>query len=148
MIAKMPESDPCSFAVDGIVFAGLGQGAKFLALEWVRRQLREKTGLEFFPGTLNLRIPQQLWSELYSRRNSFIKISDPAAPSCPGFLQRVTLGANGLVHPEAYLILPEATVYNDVLEIIAAENLRNSLALKDGDTVRVATSSSGTGGGG
>jgi len=133
----MPELDTYSFAVAGIIFTGLRQGGKFLALDWVRRELREKTGLDFFPGTLNLRVPQQIWSELHSRRNSLIKIADPAAPACPGFLQRVTLTANGIVYPHAYLILPETTVYNDVLEIIAAENLRNALGLRDGDAVRV-----------
>lgn len=134
---NMAERDSYSFAVYGAVFAGLGHGGKFLALDWVRRELHEKTGLDFFPGTLNLRIPRQIWSELYSRRNFLTKIADPSAPSCPGFLERVVLRGNSVVYHNAYLILPEATVYNDVLEIIAAENLRNLLGLKDGDTVRV-----------
>ena len=35
------------------------------------------------------------------------------------------------------MILPERTMYNDVLEIIAVENLRQKLRLQDGDVVRV-----------
>lgn len=133
----MPESQSYRFAVDGIVFSGLGQGGKFLAVEWVRRELHEKTGLEFFPGTLNLRIPEQVWSQVYEHRHLLIRIADPSSPTCPGFLRKVMLRAHGRICHGAYLILPEATVYKDVLEIIAPENLRRSLTISDGDSVRV-----------
>lgn len=123
--------------LDGSVLSGLGRGAQFLALEWVRLELRLKLALECFPGTLNLRISEQVWSELYARRNSFLKIADPSSASCPGFLKGVTLRAHGRVYSPAYLILPELTMYKDVLEIIAADHLRQKLGLQDGDVVRV-----------
>ena len=53
------------------------------------------------------------------------------------FLSKWVLTVNGQVYSSAYLILPELTMYNDVLEIIAAENLRQKLCLQDGDVVRV-----------
>ncbi len=126
-----------SFAVDGSVLTGLGRGAQFLSLEWVRRELREKIDLDCFPGTLNLRIPEQVWTAFYARRNSFLKITDSTSARCPGYLQRVRLQAHDRIYPSAYLILPELTMYKDVLEIIAAENLRQKLGLNDGDIVHV-----------
>ena len=117
--------------------SGLGRGAQFLAIEWVLRELQSKAGLTPFPGTLNLRISPSEWDSLYARRASFLKIEDPSAAGCPGYLRRVRLAANGHTYSSAYLILPELTMYKDVLEIIAAENLRQKLRLKDGDVVRV-----------
>ena len=126
-----------SLRIEGSVSSGQGRGAQFLGLEWVRRELLRKAGLDPFPGTLNLRIPAEVWSGLYARRAGFLKIDDPSSGGCPGFLKRVVLQAHGQLCPSAYLILPELTVYHDVLEIIAAENLREELQLKDGDAVRV-----------
>jgi len=123
--------------IEGSVFSGLGRGAQFLGIEWVRRELRQKVVLDPFPGTLNLRIPADAWSALYARRTNLVKIADPSAASCPGFLMHVVLQAQGRFCPSAYVILPEWTIYKDVLEIIAAENLRAKLQIKDGDRVRV-----------
>jgi riboflavin kinase len=130
------ESTP-SFAAEGTVASGLGRGAQFLAIGWVLRELRTQVGLLPFPGTLNLRISPIEWASLYARRASFVKIDDPSSAGCPGYLRRVVLSANGQAYSSAYLILPEQTIYKDVLEIIAAENLRQKLHLKDGDVVRV-----------
>lgn len=130
------ESSP-SFATEGTVASGLGRGAQFLAIEWVLRELRARVGLIPFPGTLNLRISSSVWASLYARRASFVKIEDPSAAGCSGYLRRVVLTSNGQKYSSAYLILPERTMYKDVLEIIAADNLRQKLCLKDGDVVRV-----------
>ena len=126
-----------SIATEGTVASGMGRGAQFLAIEWVLRELRARVGLIPFPGTLNLRISSSVWASLYAQRASFVKIEDPCAAGCPGYIRRVVLTANGQVYSSAYLILPERTMYKDVLEIIAAENLRQKLRLKDGDVVRV-----------
>ena len=133
----MQTSSSTNFSIEGSVSSGLGRGSQFLSLEWVRRELRQKLALDPFPGTLNLRIAPDVWSGLFARRAAFLKIDNPSSPGCPGFLQRVILRANGRLCSSAYLILPELTMYKDILEIIAAENLREKLGLKDGDRVRV-----------
>src|SRR5262245_44832979 len=83
--------------IEGLVCSGLGRGRDFLSVEWVRRQLREKIGLEPFPGTLNLKVSAAARSSLYAKRDSFVKISDNSPASCAGYLRRVLLRANGLV---------------------------------------------------
>ena len=132
-----PAMKSTSLRIEGSVASGQGRGAQFLGLQWVRRELRRKAGLDPFPGTLNLRIPAGVWSDLYARRAGFLKIDDPSSGGCPGFLKRVVLQAHGQICSSAYLIFPALTIYQDVLEIIAAENLREKLGLKDGDPVRV-----------
>lgn len=121
----------------GQLVSGIGQGARFLALDWVAEQLRQQLGLTPFPGTLNLRVLPAIREELFQRRREFLCIADPASPDCPGYLQAVRLRANGRMLEPAYLILPEKTMYDDVVEIIAAVNLRDALGLQDSDTVAI-----------
>jgi len=125
------------FHTSGRVVSGVGRGAAFLHLGWVLDELHRKLGLIPFPGTLNLSVEPQTREALFLRRESFLRIADPAEPACPGYLQRVTVRANGRACRSAYLILPELTVYKDVLEIIAAESLRQTLGLQDGDLVEM-----------
>ena len=125
------------FKTTGSVASGVGRGAEFLRLGWVLDELHRKLGLIPFPGTLNLSVQPEARETLFLRRDSFLRIADPAEPTCPGYLQRVTLTANGRACRSAYLILPELTMYKDVLEIISAENLRQTLGLQDGDPVEI-----------
>lgn len=133
----MPNPDVVPFQTTGRVASGVGRGAEFLRVGWVQEELLQKLDLIPFPGTLNLRVPPEARDALFARRESFLRIADPAAPACPGYLRRVILRANGRACSSAYLILPELTMYKDVLEVIAAENLRQMLSLKDGDLVEV-----------
>ena len=133
----MQKSEIYPFKTTGRVASGVGRGAEFLRVAWVEQELREKLNLIPFPGTLNLHVPPEARDALFARRESFLRIADPSAPSCPGYLHRVILRANGRAFSSAYLILPELTMYKDVLEVIAAENLRQELRLKDGDAVEV-----------
>ena len=126
-----------SLWIEGRVASGLGRSAQFLVLDWVRQQLRESLGLTPFPGTLNLEVTPEIFRSIFDRRTAFQEISDPSAPHCPGFLRRVALQANGQICGSAYLILPEMTVYKDVLEVISEHNLREALRLKDGDRVEL-----------
>lgn len=133
----MTNSGAAPFKTSGRVASGVGRGAEFLRLGWVKDELQRKLGLIPFPGTLNLRVQPDAREALFLLRESFLRIADPAEPTCPGYLQRVTLKANGRACRSAYLILPELTMYKDVLEVIAAENLRQTLGLENGDPVEV-----------
>jgi riboflavin kinase len=121
----------------GRVASGAGQGAKFLSLAWVQEALRRDLGLAPFPGTLNLKVPPEVRDAWFAQRTQFLRIADPSAPECPGYLKKVTLRARGRSCDSAYLILPELTMYQDVLEIISPDRLRETLGLHDGDPVEV-----------
>ena len=138
----MQEAASGNLKIEGRLQSGIGRGAQFLGLEWVQKELREKLDLAPFPGTLNLQVSPVARRAVYDQRESFLRITDPSAPEhsnseCSGYVQRVTLQGGGRSYRSAYLILPELTMYKDVLEIIAADNLREELNLKDGDRVQV-----------
>ena len=133
----MHNASAAPFKTTGRVASGVGRGAEFLRVPWVLQELREKLCLIPFPGTLNLRVAAEAREALFVRRESFLRIADPSDPTCPGYLHRVILRASGRVCSPVYLILPELTMYKDVLEVIAAENLRQKLNLKDGDAVEI-----------
>jgi riboflavin kinase len=123
----------------GHVTSGIGHGAQFLALDWVALQLRQLLGTTVFPGTLNLRVASEIRDALFSRRKTMPRIADSASSDCPGYLLHVALRTSGRSFDSAYVILPEKTVYKDVLEVIAPVNLRERLALEDGAAVEVET---------
>jgi riboflavin kinase len=121
----------------GIVSSGIGQGAQFLALDWVAKELRRVLDLSPFPGTLNLRVAPRDREALFLQREKFLRIADAASPDCPGYLKNVELRAHGRSVDAAWVILPEKTIHTDVLEFISAVNLRQQLALNDSDAVEV-----------
>ena len=123
--------------VDGVLVSGLGRGSEFLAIDWVRNQIKDKTAIDPFPGTLNVRITKDAWESLFARRHAFLRIADPETNSCPGYLRKVVLRSQLGTTQTAYVILPEMTIYSDVLEIISGERLRDRLGLVDGDSVHV-----------
>ena len=133
---------PPAFKTTGSVTSGLGRGAEFLRLDWVLEELSRKLDLIPFPGTLNLRVGLEAREALFAHRHSFLRIANPSDPTCPGYLRRVKLTANTQTCCSAHLILPELTMYKDVLEVIAAENLRQTLQLQDGDPVEIEIESS------
>ena len=122
---------------EGRVTSGTGQGAYFLSLPWVERELERTLTLRPFPGTLNLRVKPQVSEALFGGRAEFLRIADPSSPQCPGYLKSVVLNANGRTCSVAWLILPEQTMHHDIVEIIAPVALRKSLNLNDGDPVDV-----------
>jgi riboflavin kinase len=122
---------------EGHVASGTGQGAYFLTLPWVQRELGRTLALRPFPGTLNLRVKPQVREALFGRRGEFLQIADPSSPECPGYLKQAILQAKGRRYEAAWLILPEQTMHRDIVEIIAPVALRESLDLNDGDPVDV-----------
>jgi riboflavin kinase len=117
----------------GTVFSGGGEGKKFLDLPWVKRQIEEKLDFASYPGTLNIKLSEESAKhrKLLEKAHS-IKIS-PANGYCNGILIKASIGTL-----ECAIVVPDVASYpKDVLEIIAAVNLREALQLKDGSEVTV-----------
>jgi riboflavin kinase len=117
----------------GTVFSGGGEGKKFLELPWAKRQIEEKLGFVPYLGTLNVKLS----AESVNRRKLLDKAHSlkvcPAEGYCNGLLIKASIGAL-----ECAIVIPEVVGYpKDVLEIIAAANLREALQLEDGAEVTV-----------
>ena len=124
--------------MNAILFSGLSEGSYYMSLEGYRKQFRSKLGFDPYPGTLNLRIAKESMSER-REMNAFPHVSIEEFAD----KDRTYGGArcfhaivNGKIR--AAIVVPIRAHYGeDVLEIIAAENLRKLLRLKDGDVVSV-----------
>ena len=118
----------------GTVFSGKGEGAKYMKLPWVKKQIREKLGFVPYPGTLDVRITQE--SVALKKTLAKEKAIDilPAA----GFQRGKCYRASLRTELRCALIVPEVAGYpENVIEIIGPENLREKFLLSDGETVEV-----------
>ena len=117
----------------GSVFSGRSEGRKFIALPWVKRQIREKLGFIPYPGTLNVRL-----SEESTQRRKFLDDTEgmsicPSEGYCSGLLFKAEI--EGL---DCAVVVPQVEGYPlDVLEVIASVNLKEKLGLRDGDEITV-----------
>ena len=119
--------------LSGKVFSGQGRGEKFLELPWVKRQIKAKLGFTPYNGTLNIKLS----GESAKRRKLLEKAASvkicPPEGFCSGTVVNASIGAL-----DCAIVIPEVAGYpEDVLEIIAPANLRETLQLEDGDEITV-----------
>jgi riboflavin kinase len=120
--------------IEGKVFSGKSEGAKFIKHPWVKKQIEEKLGFTPFLGTLNLRLNEngvKLKEQLKNKDSMEILPAE-------GFRRGKCFKAYLMDSLECAIVFPEIADYPaDVIEIVAPVNLREKLQLKDGDVVKV-----------
>ena len=134
-VFESPERD---LVLNAAVFTGLSEGSYYMSLEGYRTQFRSKLGFDPFPGTLNLRLTKESMAErLELEKYPFVGID--------GFADKDRTYGGARCYPvlieekiHAAIVMPIRAHYGeDVIEIIAANNLRRQLRVKDGDVVKV-----------
>lgn len=120
--------------IKGTVSTGKHGGTKFVGLDWVQNQIKQKLGFKPYPGTLNLKLePIEAQKLRQFTQKAKAIIIQPEKGYHPGKCYKVTLA-----NTKCSICIPELPGYpTDLLEIIASENLREKLNLKDGDVVGV-----------
>ena len=118
----------------GVIVAGVGDGARFLVIDWVRAAIRAATGFEPYPGTLNLRLTDpeacEHWRAIRGRAGARLTPPDPA--TCGGWL--VPARVEGGV--PAVIVVPDVTSHpDDLLEVVAPVHLRAYLGRGEGEAV-------------
>ena len=119
----------------GEACSGLGEGASFTALEWVRREFLAKLGFEPYPGTFNLLMSGQAWDEAKRcmAREAGIAIT-PESGFCAAKCFHVVVG--GCI--TGAVVFPEVAGYPpDKFEVISAVPVRQALGVADGDRIAV-----------
>jgi riboflavin kinase len=118
----------------GRVFSGKGEGETFIQLPWVRKQVTEKLGFTPYPGTLNLRLTG---SDIRVNR-SLRKANGLDILPAPGFCRGKLFKACLLGNLNCAVVIPEVGDYpENVIEVIASEDLKDTVGLRDGDEVEV-----------
>ena len=125
-----------AWRINGRVAEGLGQGAGFTGLDWVRDAFIEQVGIDPWPGTLNISIdvPNDLstWSRVQTMQGVRLPAADPGACDARCYPVRVA------DRFPAVIVLPEVDNYpSDKLELVAAIGLRDALTLVEGDVLEV-----------
>ena len=117
----------------GVVTSGLGQGAYFMSLPWVREAVRELIGFTPYPGTLNIRLDADavdIWRRIQEGRA--VLLAPPPGETCGARLFPAVVGAD----VETAVVVPDVTRYgDDLLELVAAIHLRSHLGFRDDDPV-------------
>lgn len=122
------------FILKGIVVSGSRKAAYFTQLDWVMKQCEAKLGFKPYPGTLNIDIHPAGLPDIESKgENGFFELIPPDPSFCSSRMLPVAI--EGL---QAAVIMPEERVRIHgirIIEIIAPVNLKETLSIKDGDTV-------------
>ena len=115
----------------GRVFSSNSEGQEFISLPWVKRQVREKLGFTPYSGTLNIRLTEES-----AQRKKLLKTAQkfeitPEKGYCSGIF--IEAHMEGL---KCGIVLPQVPDHPpDVLEVIAAWNLRERFKIEDGSEV-------------
>ncbi len=125
------------FVIRGAVVQGLGEGKKFLSLKEYKKAISKAVGFEPFEGTLNILLrPQEVW-----KREALLR-KEPVF--VPGFKKGEEIYGGVYLYPcrinnkKASIIIPLKSRHpSNVVEIVAKENLRKTLKLKNNSEVIV-----------
>jgi riboflavin kinase, archaea type len=125
-------------SINAMVFSGLSEGSYYMSMEGYRKQFRSKLGFDPFPGTLNLRVTKD---SMVERR----QLGSHPFVAIDGFADKERTFGGARCYPvmvsgkvRGAIVVPIRAHYGeDVIEIIAPENLRRRFRLKDGDVVEV-----------
>ena len=125
-----------TWRITGRVTTGLGQGAGFTGLDWVRDAFVARLGIDPWPGTLNLRLEsaadQQAWHELQQTAGIAFPAADAAACDARCYPVRIESRV------PAAIVLPDVPGYpDDQVELVASIPLRDTFELREGDTVEL-----------
>jgi riboflavin kinase len=119
--------------VKGKVFSGSGESARFVEIPWVRKQIAEKLGFIPYPGTLNIKLAEGIANSKLLKKAKAIEILPTE-----GFCRGRCFNACFMDTLKCAIVIPEVENYpENILEVIAAINLREKFKLKDGDVVDV-----------
>jgi riboflavin kinase len=115
------------------VFSGKGEGAKFIGLPWVRKQIQEQLGFSPYIGTLNVRLAEESSrTKALLTKALGLKIM-PAPGYYPGKLFRARV-----MNIECGVIIPQVPGYStNVIELVSSVSLKDKLHLVDGSACEV-----------
>ncbi len=124
-----------SVKLHGVVTSGTGEAGTITEIPWVKEQFINKLGINPYPGTFNITVLAEDREKLSTIRQARgIEIIPTDRDYCTG------IGFPALVAGKikGAVVIPLIPNYPPAqLEIIAPENIKRSLSVKDGDRVEV-----------
>lgn len=135
-LSSIFDARPRTLELKGSVTSGLGEGGYYMRQEDYREQFRRLLGFEPYPGTLDIKLSNESRELKAALENLPGKRVDGFVTPERTFGQVKCFPAK-LRGVQVAVVMPLRSSHADVIELIAAKNLRKSLRLKDGDAVKV-----------
>ena len=127
----------------GTVTSGMGEGRHYISLSGYQTQFAERLGYEPFPGTLNVDLTEES-ARTRAGMDALEPVdidgwADEERTYGPAYCWPATIETpDGDHYTETHVIAPERTHHGaDQLELIAPEQLRETLELEDGDELEI-----------
>lgn len=137
------DSTPQTLNFEGNVVSGMGEGAYYMSLGGYRKQFKEKLGFEPYPGTLNVRLVDQIFMngrrELGMHKPTAFIDGFSDGTRTYGWVKcyRARINDSIAIKDAAVLVL-ERTHYDDtMLEVIAPVQIKRAGGIKNGDRIKV-----------
>ena len=148
-------------SLNGIIVAGLGEGAYYLSLGTYKKEIAEKIGFEPFIGTLNIKLPvSEMWKKEYIKRLDPIIINgfkegnrtygDILLYRCriKGTEKEIGKEIKGEIRKEingmeiedheGAILVPLRTHHGpEIIEVISPHNIKEKFGRKNGDAIIV-----------
>ena len=133
-----------SIELTGRLASGEGVARHYTREAWARAAFMKTVGIDPFPGTLNVLIPEgpDRADWLAARTKEGMLLPAPNPEFCDGRLFRATLTSDSGHSVKGAVVVPMVPGYpEDRIELIADIGLRDALGIADGDllTVRIET---------
>lgn len=117
--------------ITGKIVRGVGESAAFLSIPWVIRQMEEKLKFQPYGGTLNISVDDPQVQQVLKTHGGD-RLCSEAAGFCDALLFRGRIAGKY----DCGIVLPLVPNYDECLiEVLAPVHLKESLGLKDGDTI-------------
>ena len=118
----------------GIITSGKGKGAYFMSQTVYQEQFKEKLNFSPFLGTLNIKINDEEINKLHRVPESMMTNIEGREKFGDVLLIKAVL--NDKI--EGAIVFPKKTTHKEnIIEFIAAENVKEELGIKDGDNVKI-----------
>ncbi|HKG31772.1 MAG TPA: DUF120 domain-containing protein [Nitrososphaeraceae archaeon] len=133
------ETGADTIAFKGNIISGMGEGAYYMSLDGYRKQFKDKLGYIPYPGTLNVKLVDQVYRNARRELSNFPSIFIEGfrdSTRTYGWAKCYLAFINNNAIKNAAIILLERTHYDDsMLEVIAPYSIKESLGVQNGDPI-------------
>jgi riboflavin kinase, archaea type len=136
----LEETLNASIDFEGRIVSGMGEGAYYMSLKGYRNQFIEKLGYEPYPGTLNIKLVDQIFMQARREIGKYPSIfiegfSDNTRTY--GWVKCYPASISGTINNAAVLVLERTHYDENMLEVIAPVSIKDTTGMKNGDKVTV-----------
>ncbi len=133
------DSAPDHLEFNGTAISGMGEGAYYMSMTGYKKQFMKKLGFEPYPGTLNIKLAEQVYVNAKRVLDKYPAIFIDGfndGKRTYGWVKCYPASINNKV--DGALLILERTHHDDsVIEVIAPVKIKDSANIGDGDKVKV-----------